>query len=40
MIARETVGEVLAEPCGGEDVAPPFVVAGERRVQVRQTVPG
>ncbi|MFI8209424.1 hypothetical protein [Streptomyces werraensis] len=40
MIASETVGEVLAEPRGGEDVAPPFVVAGERRVQVRQTVPG
>ncbi|MBL3671707.1 hypothetical protein JL475_38850 [Streptomyces sp. M2CJ-2] len=29
VIARETVGEVLAEPRGGEDVAP-FVVAGTR----------
>ncbi|MET8030320.1 hypothetical protein [Streptomyces avermitilis] len=39
MIARETVGEVLAEPRGGEDVAA-VVVAGERPVQVRQAVPG
>lgn len=39
VIARETVGEVLAEPRGGEDVAP-VVVAGERPVQVRQAVPG
>ncbi|MFD3730362.1 hypothetical protein [Streptomyces sp. NPDC058632] len=39
VIARETVGEVLAEPRGGEDVAP-VVVAGERPVRVRQAVPG
>ncbi|MET7922238.1 hypothetical protein ABZU45_42050 [Streptomyces avermitilis] len=39
VIARETVGEVLAEPRGGEAVAP-VVVAGERPVQVRQAVPG
>ncbi|MFF0465805.1 hypothetical protein [Streptomyces mexicanus] len=39
VIARETVGEVLAEPRGGEDAAP-VVVAGERPVQVRQAVPG
>ncbi|MFD4950435.1 hypothetical protein [Streptomyces sp. NPDC058451] len=39
VIARETVGEVLAEPRGCEDVAP-VVVAGERPVQVRQAVPG
>ncbi|MFD9392933.1 hypothetical protein ACFWBB_20110 [Streptomyces sp. NPDC060000] len=39
VIARETVGEVLAEPRGGEDVVP-VVVAGERPVQVRQAVPG
>ncbi|MFC7983390.1 hypothetical protein [Streptomyces sp. NPDC057336] len=39
VIARETVGEVLAEPRGDEDVAP-VVVAGERPVQVKQAVPG
>ncbi|WP_399892532.1 hypothetical protein ACGH7X_39285 [Streptomyces sp. BBFR51] len=39
VIARETVGEVLAEPRGGQDVVP-VVVAGERPVQVRQAVPG
>jgi hypothetical protein len=39
VIARETVGEVLAEPRGGEDVAP-VVVAGERQVQARRAVPG
>ena len=39
VIARETVGEVLAEPRGGESV-PPVVVAGERPVQVTAAVPG
>ncbi|WP_459754678.1 hypothetical protein [Streptomyces sennicomposti] len=39
MIARETVGEVAAEPRGGGDVAP-AVVVGERPVQIRQAVPG
>ncbi|MEU0634194.1 hypothetical protein [Streptomyces sp. NPDC005989] len=39
VIARETVGEVLAEPRGGEDV-PPAVVAGGRPVQVTAAVPG
>jgi hypothetical protein len=39
VIARETVGEVLAELRGGEDVTP-FVVADERPVQVRHAVPG
>ncbi|MFJ8495948.1 hypothetical protein ACIRBZ_47660 [Streptomyces sp. NPDC094038] len=39
VIARETVGEVLAEPRRGGDVAP-VVVVGERPVQVRQAVPG
>src|SRR4051812_37961861 len=39
VIARETVGEVLAEPGGGESV-PPVVVAGERPVQVTAVVPG
>jgi hypothetical protein len=39
VIARETVGESLAESRGGEDVAP-FVLAGERPVRVRQAVPG
>jgi hypothetical protein len=39
VIARETVGEVLAEPRGGESV-PPVVVAGERPVQVTTAVPG
>lgn len=37
--ARETVGEVLAEPRAGEEV-PPAVVAGERPVQVTAAVPG
>lgn len=39
VIARETVGEVLAEPRGGEDV-PPVVMAGERPVKVTAAVPG
>ncbi|MER6443609.1 hypothetical protein ABT275_46345 [Streptomyces sp. NPDC001185] len=39
VIARETVGEVLAEPRGGEPV-PPGVVADERPVQVTAAVPG
>ncbi len=39
VIAREAVGEVLAEPRGGRDVVP-VVVAGERPMQVRQAVPG
>ncbi|MEU8488810.1 hypothetical protein [Streptomyces sp. NPDC048641] len=39
VIARETVGEVLAEPREGEDVVS-IVVAGERPVRVRQAVPG
>ncbi|MFJ8545907.1 hypothetical protein ACIRFH_28620 [Streptomyces sp. NPDC093586] len=39
VIARETVGEVLTEPRGGEDLAPVAVV-GERPVQVRAAVPG
>ncbi|MET7889500.1 hypothetical protein [Streptomyces avermitilis] len=39
VITRETVGEVLAEPRGGEDV-PPVVVAGERPVQVTTAVTG
>ena len=39
VIARETVGEVLAEPRGGEDVLP-VVVAGERPVRVTAAVPG
>ena len=39
VIARETVGEVLAESRGGESV-PPGVVAGERPVQVTAAVPG
>ncbi|MEU8934797.1 hypothetical protein AB0D30_33540 [Streptomyces sp. NPDC048409] len=39
VIARETVGEVLAEPRGGEPV-PPDVVADERPVQVTAAVPG
>ncbi|MCX4869583.1 MULTISPECIES: hypothetical protein [Streptomyces] len=39
VIARETVGEVLAEPRAGEEV-PPAVVAGERPAQVTAAVPG
>lgn len=39
VIARETVGEVLSEPRGGEDV-PPAVMADERPVQVTAAVPG
>ena len=39
VIARETVGEVLAEPRGGEDVLP-VVVAGERPGRVTAAVPG
>ena len=39
VIARETVGEVLAEPRGGKEVSP-VVVAGERPVQVTAAVPG
>ncbi|MFD5065879.1 hypothetical protein [Streptomyces sp. NPDC058394] len=39
VVARETVGEVLAEPRRGEDV-PPIAVAGEESVQVPAAVPG
>ncbi|KUN75539.1 hypothetical protein AQJ64_42010 [Streptomyces griseoruber] len=39
VIARETVGEVLAEPRGGEEV-PPVVMAGGRPVKVTAAVPG
>ncbi|GGM26283.1 hypothetical protein GCM10010129_83450 [Streptomyces fumigatiscleroticus] len=39
VIARETVGEVLAEPHEGEEMRP-VVAAGERPVQVRRAVPG
>jgi hypothetical protein len=39
VIARETVGEVLAKPRGEGD-APPVMVAGERPVQVTAAVPG
>ncbi|WP_331740035.1 hypothetical protein [Streptomyces sp. NBC_00015] len=39
VIARETVGELLAEPRGREDV-PPVVMAGERPVKVTAAVPG
>jgi hypothetical protein len=39
VIARETVGEVLAVPRGDKDVAP-VAVAGERPVQVTAAVPG
>ncbi|MGW6902784.1 hypothetical protein ACWGF2_40400 [Streptomyces sp. NPDC054919] len=39
VIARETVGEVLAEPRRGEDV-PPIAVASEASVQVPAAVPG
>ncbi|MEU9744478.1 hypothetical protein [Streptomyces niveus] len=39
VIARETVGEVLAEPRGGEPL-PPGVAAGERPVRVTVAVPG
>ncbi|WP_457034397.1 hypothetical protein [Kitasatospora sp. P5_F3] len=39
VIARETVGLVLADRHGGEKV-PPVTVAGERHVQVAATVPG
>ncbi|MFD9692929.1 hypothetical protein ACFWXO_45085 [Kitasatospora sp. NPDC059088] len=39
VIARETVGEVLAEPRGHEEV-PPAVVGGGRPVQVAAAVPG
>ncbi|MFF7843975.1 hypothetical protein ACFZC6_35105 [Streptomyces ossamyceticus] len=39
MIARDTVGEVLAEPRGGEDLSP-VTVAGERPVRVTAAVPG
>ncbi|GGY99502.1 hypothetical protein GCM10010300_49290 [Streptomyces olivaceoviridis] len=39
VIARETVGEVLAELRGGESV-PPVVVARERPVRVTAAVPG
>ncbi len=38
VMARETVGEVLAESRRGEDVAP-VAVAGERPVQVTAAVP-
>ncbi|MFE6869314.1 hypothetical protein ACFVFS_22520 [Kitasatospora sp. NPDC057692] len=39
VIARETVAEVLAEPCVGGEVAP-VVVAGERPVRSAAAVPG
>ncbi|QLH19465.1 hypothetical protein [Streptomyces sp. Rer75] len=39
VIARETVGEVLAEPRGGAD-APSAAVAGGESVQVTAAVPG
>ncbi|WP_331742794.1 DUF1631 domain-containing protein (plasmid) [Streptomyces sp. NBC_00868] len=39
VIARETVAEVLAEPCGGEEV-PPVVVAGGRPARVVGAVAG
>ncbi len=39
VIARETVGEVLAEPRGGKEV-PPVVMAGRRPVKVTAAVPG
>ncbi|MCX4902236.1 hypothetical protein [Streptomyces sp. NBC_00892] len=39
VIARETVGEVLAESRGGEEV-PPVMVAGERPVRSAAAVPG
>lgn len=39
VIARATVAEVLAEPCGGKAV-PPVVVAGERPARVAAAVPG
>jgi hypothetical protein len=38
VIARDTVGEVLAEPRGGEDVLP-VAVAGERPVRVTARCP-
>ncbi|MEV7025512.1 hypothetical protein [Kitasatospora sp. NPDC093558] len=39
VIARETVAEVLAGPCGGDE-APPDVVTGERPAQLAAAVPG
>ncbi|MFJ2194209.1 hypothetical protein ACIOJE_40820, partial [Kitasatospora sp. NPDC087861] len=39
VIARATVAEVLAEPCGGKAV-PPVVVAGGRPARVAAAVPG
>ncbi|MEU3521748.1 hypothetical protein ABZ770_42085 [Streptomyces sp. NPDC006654] len=39
VIARETVGLVLAEARGGDEV-PPVVVAGERPVRAAAAVPG
>lgn len=39
VIARETVAEVLAEPCGGQGVSP-VVVVGEGPAQVVGAVPG
>lgn len=39
VIARETVGDVLAEPCGDGDT-PPAVTTEEQPGQVRQAVPG
>ncbi|MFF9498490.1 hypothetical protein [Streptomyces sp. NPDC014656] len=39
VIARETVAEVLAEPCRREEV-PPVVVAGERTAAAAAAVPG
>ncbi len=39
VIARETVAEVLAEPCGGQGVSP-VVVVGEGPARVVGAVPG
>lgn len=39
MIARETVGLVLAESCGGNEV-PPVVAAGEPSTRTAAAVPG
>ncbi|MEU7603135.1 hypothetical protein [Streptomyces sp. NPDC041003] len=39
VIARETVAEVLAEPCGGQEVSP-VVVVGEGPARVVGAVPG
>lgn len=39
VIARETVAEVLALPCGGEE-GPPVVVAGEGSGRITTALPG